>query len=283
MIVFHPMIPRRLPTMARPIRSGIWENLPSSLSFLTCWRLMSGSMILRRYYLVINSGSNVAISPGDPLYLNPDAPSQTNLQDAQDVRNAVNRSPNLTQPYIVGRGAFVDLGYAVQRSTPLAPRTTLNNSSSDLEPFGDANRISDFSGLPSFRDVNVIVGQTTYVPGEDRLWSPLLASLFPGFLLSGSQSTTAILANNPVNVFVYDTWTEAFERDGLDQDNDGDIDEARNELDDDNQNGVDDAGELESPPPYPVPLRGLEVRIRMWDVESGQVRQVSVVGDFTSR
>ena len=48
------------------------------------------------------------------------------------------------------------------------------------------------------------------------------------------------------------------------------------------QNGVDDSSELETLAPYPVPARGIEVRIRMWDVSTGQVRQVSVVGDFTN-
>ena len=33
-------------------------------------------------------------------------------------------------------------------------------------------------------------------------------------------------------------------------------------------------------PPYPVDLRGIEVRIRMMDFNTRQVRQVSVVGDF---
>ncbi len=148
-----------------------------------------------------------------------------------------------------------------------------------MSALGDANRISDFSGLPSFRDSN---NNGQYNPGE-RAWSPFRTSAFPGFLLNAQQTAASILQDNPVNVFVYDTWTLAFERDGLDQDSDGEIDEAKDELDNDGQNGVDDAGELESPPPYPVPLRGLEVRIRMWDVSTGQVRQVSVVGDFSSR
>ncbi len=80
--------------------------------------------------LVVNAASNVAIGPGDPLYLNPDAPSQTNLRGLPDIRQAIlNVNPttgqpvNANAPYIVGRGAFVDLGYAVQRSTALAPRT----------------------------------------------------------------------------------------------------------------------------------------------------------------
>ena len=45
-------------------------------------------------------------------------------------------------------------------------------------------------------------------------------------------------------------------------------------------NGVDDHTERETSPPYPVDLRGIEVRIRMMDLNTRQVRQVSIVGDF---
>ena len=34
-------------------------------------------------------------------------------------------------------------------------------------------------------------------------------------------------------------------------------------------------------PPYNVPLSGIEVRIRMMEYSTRQIRQVSVVGDFT--
>jgi len=116
----------------------------------------------------------------------------------------------------------------------------------------------------------------------------------------------------------YDTWTVQYENDGLDQtrrtnqtnvnfyaeagspidwfsglayadsvDSDGDgifdegLDEGANNLDDDGINGVDDIGERETSPPYPVPLRGIKVTLRIWDPDSRQVRQVSVVANLT--
>jgi hypothetical protein len=80
---------------------------------------------------------------------------------------------------------------------------------------------------------------------------------------------------------IYDTWPSHYERDGYDQDGDGLIDEGTNGIDDDNINGVDDPGERETSPPYAVPLRGIEVRIRIMDYNTRQVRQVSVVADYT--
>jgi hypothetical protein len=78
----------------------------------------------------------------------------------------------------------------------------------------------------------------------------------------------------------YDVWSTQYERDGVDQNRNGFIDEGTNEVDDDEENGVDDIGERETAPPYDVPLRGIKVTIRKMDYETRQTRQVSVVGDF---
>jgi hypothetical protein len=43
---------------------------------------------------------------------------------------------------------------------------------------------------------------------------------------------------------------------------------------------ADDLNERETSPPYPVPLRGVEVLLRAQEYSSQQVRQTSVVGDF---
>lgn len=79
----------------------------------------------------------------------------------------------------------------------------------------------------------------------------------------------------------YSTWSEGLEHDGIDQDNSGIPDQATDGLDNDNASGVDDYDERETRPPYNVPLTGIEVRIRMLEPSTRQIRQVSVVGDFT--
>ena len=78
----------------------------------------------------------------------------------------------------------------------------------------------------------------------------------------------------------YDVWSTQYERDGVDQNRNGLIDEGTNEIDDDEENGVDDVSERETAPPYDVPLRGIKVTIRKMDYETRQTRQISVVGDF---
>jgi len=42
------------------------------------------------------------------------------------------------------------------------------------------------------------------------------------------------------------------------------------------RSGINDPGQYSTAPPYPVPLEGLEVRIRCYDPSSKQVRQITV-------
>lgn len=112
---------------------------------------------------------------------------------------------------------------------------------------------------------------------------------------------------------VYDTWSTSYERDGLDQDHDGLIDEGSNGLDDDGVSGADDWTEpepwidfnqnnifdgvdvyidqngngvldwnveQEAPPPYRQPLRGIQIRIRCLEPDSRQIREVTIVHEF---
>ncbi|MEY4177433.1 MAG: hypothetical protein RLY70_1007 [Planctomycetota bacterium] len=68
----------------------------------------------------------------------------------------------------------------------------------------------------------------------------------------------------------YDTWSFHFENSGP----------ATNGLDDDGANGTDDPGERLTAPPYPVPLRGLQSVLRVYEPDTRQVRQATVVSDF---
>jgi hypothetical protein len=43
---------------------------------------------------------------------------------------------------------------------------------------------------------------------------------------------------------------------------------------------VDDIDEQEAPPPYPAPLRGIQVKIRVFEPDSKQIREVTIVQDF---
>ena len=85
----------------------------------------------------------------------------------------------------------------------------------------------------------------------------------------------------------YDTWTPAYENDGFDQDNDGLIDEGTNGLNDFNLPPLapgppapDDDSERETRPPYPYPIRGVKVSLRLIEKTTNQVYQSSVTHSY---
>ena len=100
----------------------------------------------------------------------------------------------------------------------------------------------------------------------------------------------------------YDTWSNHYEDDGIDQDVATDrgagVDQGTNGLDDivpyDHDgdpttssilptigvNGVDDATERETSPPYDTPLRGVQAKIRVYDRDSRQIREATVTRNF---
>jgi prepilin-type N-terminal cleavage/methylation domain-containing protein len=114
--------------------------------------------------------------------------------------------------------------------------------------------------------------------------------------LAGYGSERSQLQGSATAVRVWDTWSTHYESDGFDQDRDGMIDQGTNGFDD-NANGiVDDGpidinqdglynrpnelGEQETWPPYPVPMRGIEVRLRCYEPSSRQVRQITIRHSF---
>lgn len=155
--------------------------------------------------------------------------------------------------------------------------------------------------------VHVTAGNTPLVPGDplfnspasgsgafvDLGYDPSVPSRFSGF----GQAKSGLMGSR-TDRRTYDTWSLHYEADGRDQGNANGIpantiDEGTNGLDDDadgdhdepaydaNGDGVfEDPGETETLPPYPVPLRGIEVRIRCYEPTSRQVRQVTIRHSF---
>lgn len=79
---------------------------------------------------------------------------------------------------------------------------------------------------------------------------------------------------------VYDTGSSHYEHNGVNEDGVGGPDQGTDGFDNDNANGVDDPLEMETSPPYPAPLRGIQVKIRVFDPGSRQIREVTVEQDF---
>lgn len=88
--------------------------------------------------------------------------------------------------------------------------------------------------------------------------------------------------NVPTLPRVYDTWSVHYEKDGVDQDG-ALIDEGTDGFDNDGDGTVDELDEQEARPPYPVPLRGIQIKLRVFDPDSRQVREVTITHDFSHK
>jgi hypothetical protein len=157
---------------------------------------------------------------------------------------------------LIGLGAYVDLNY-YRYLPPNAPKNALNDAR-NID-----NTLTTTSGfpMPYYADRPAVPLSLKNTPAE------------PTYLINFGYNTYPFGAT-------YDTWAFSYEKDGMDQLGTGTYDRATNGLDDDGANGVDDARERETVPPYPQPLRGIRVRIRIYEPGTRQIRQATVEADF---
>jgi prepilin-type N-terminal cleavage/methylation domain-containing protein len=119
---------------------------------------------------------------------------------------------------------------------------------------------------------------TVYGAYVDLGCTPSAATATGSPTLSGTMNPKAQLSGP----HVYDTGSTHYEFNGIDDDDGGTgpIDEGSNNADDNGDGIVDDLSERETAPPYPIALRGIEIRIRCFEPSSRQVRQVTVRHTF---
>jgi prepilin-type N-terminal cleavage/methylation domain-containing protein len=185
---------------------------------------------------------------------------------------------------IVGRGAYVDLNYmgsiADSDGDGLPDDVNGNGTVDDNFTIYDDYAIAGGDGLCDYQD------STFCGPGHTNLrYRPYTVSLRGSTPASGD----AVGAT-------YDTWSSHYERDGFDQDGDPFADEGSDGFDQETSDtvnspsvqtatgvgadGVDDPYEQEAPPPYPVPLRGIQVKIRVFEPQSREIREVTITQSF---
>jgi prepilin-type N-terminal cleavage/methylation domain-containing protein len=154
-------------------------------------------------------------------------------------------------------------------------------------PVQNMGSVAVTPGDPGYSTGATTTGRGAYVDLGFNGGSPVgIAATFPpanstalmaaGVRVTGTGGT---LANKALGR-VYDTGSLHYEFNGVDEDGDGIIDQGTNGVDDNGDGVIDDANERETSPPYPVPLRGLEVRIRCYEPQSRQVRQITVRHTF---
>ena len=182
------------------------------------------------------------------------------------------------------------LGFDVRLFDPAAPIRLASGTSTAVVP-GD-----DFNLLYFTTAAN---GTGAYVDLGHNVRSNTIISANP--LFSGFGNSLSGLNGSATSRRTYCTWSTHYEAngisenndnlggsDGIDNDGDGTVDEAGEDLVDEGTDGldnnlnslVDENNEQETRPPYAYPLRGVEVRIRVYEPKSRQVRQVTVRHTF---
>ena len=78
------------------------------------------------------------------------------------------------------------------------------------------------------------------------------------------------------NSSVYDTWSMHYEYFAAGA-------SGVNGVDDNNNGVVDEPGEFQFPPPYWAKLRGIQIKIRVFEPDSRQIREVTIVHDFLGK
>jgi hypothetical protein len=213
------------------------------------------------------------IQPGDPGYA---------------YANANNFSGTHTPYYILGTGAFVDIGYGIG----LANSLPFLNPSHAVPTTGNKNFALLFGSNP------LLNANAPTLGSEQRFANlPAVPQQYPLYDAVNNTNFTGLYQTRIG--FTWDSWTLAYERDGINQDfaveatGNQAVDEGTDGLDSlvlnplgggalVYINGIDDAGERETVPPYAYPLRGVQIRIRLYEPGTRQVRQATVENDFIS-
>ena len=188
-------------------------------------------------------------------------------------------------PFTTGSGLFFDPSLS---STRVGEDVVLTNVLSfDVRVFDPAGPIG-------------VSGNDTRVPGDSSFSAVAngcyvdlgngntISGNFAGYGSRNYRGQSGGLIGTGTSNRTWDTWSTHYETNGVDDDEVagvGVVDQGSNGFDDAvgsaSVNGlVYDALEFETSPPYPFPLRGIEVRIRCYEPSSRQVRQMTVRHTF---
>lgn len=199
-----------------------------------------------------------------------------------------------TNARLVGFGAYVDLNYLCRMGGTLAAP-------------GDP-------GVPANYHNNLVAYCNTLTPippSTPTVWPYVPAVPQPQFhhagdLRSGLWGTYPIAdlstgamsdaeRQSLLRASVYDTYTTHYESDGVNQSQVpwnttpiANVDAGSNGIDDNLNGAVDEStawpivsgGENETAPPYPHPLRGIQIKIRVFEPDTRQVREVTLEHEF---
>lgn len=168
------------------------------------------------------------------------------------------------------RGAYVDLGWDFGNSIASSFVFPIN-------PPGSSGASGFANVFPGSEDRHTLINPGGPDDSNNNSRLDTLTS-FQGIGMQPankpiSYSGTPLPPKPPVS---YCTWSTHYESNGIDEDGDGRIDEGNDGVDDNGDGIVDDPAERETSAPYPVPLRGVEIRIRCIEPTTKEIRQITI-------
>lgn len=225
-------------------------------------------------------GEDLMLSQGlafDVQVFDPEAPvllepaTQTALTPAD---SGWYRPASLQRPTLVSTGAYVDLGYAALHnvvrarllSAPYSPTGALPilaGLPATKSQLGDARLTRVYDTWSMHYENN---GLNEDGDATSRVETPVGSGIFVA-----SATTPYIAVHNPSN---------ANEQPLVDEGTDGFDGWGEYEVPAAIRLGVDDRSEFETAPPYNTPLRAVQVRLRVYEPDSRQIREVTVRQSF---
>lgn len=238
-------------------------------------------MLVRKVFPIAPAAGDPPIRLGRGYSLNELTLRQNRVAHMKDVPYEYNPLDPLIHSEIKGEHVVLSgvISFDVKAFDPLAKEVDTGGGVY-VSP-QDASYVA--GGTPNRQGAYVNLG---YDSNSDGLFGKTPTEIRNSLNSSRTNSIAGL-----VNTVAWDTWPYHYERDGINQDvifsgGSGDtvtnaLDQGTNGIDDDGMYGVDDPGERETSPPYPYPLRGLQIRIRVIESDTQKIRQSTVVARFT--
>jgi hypothetical protein len=183
-------------------------------------------------------------------------------------------------------GLFFDPASSSRASEDVILTNVLSFDVRVFDPAAPVNVAADTAVVPGDNGFSTLgaMASGAYVDlGNAETANSALISADGSPRFAGFGNAKSLLVGSGTTRRTYDTWSTFYETNGVDEDDGGTgtIDEGSDGLDNNPTDGiVDDVTEQETSPPYAIPLRGIEVRIRCYEPSSRQVRQATVRHTF---
>lgn len=260
-----------------------------------------------------DGGTVIGEAGSDDLVITPSDPGMYEISRLAVSQISFTGTMSSGQFAALGRtGEFVDLDYVHKSGGNILKRAIRNDSQNAIL---DAIAESPLSGFWNPLSRNVLALDNPSVTSNRSPWQRVPYSMWRSGKLVVSPSSENALIYQPT----YDTWASDYESDGLNQgslrgvgggtpitlgtvwmyntaaalsqletydpfNNAGytnQADEGQNNLDDPGSfPGVDDLLEQEAPAPMPYDLPAIQIRVRVVDPTSQQIRQIQIVQDL---